>query len=362
MIRKSALFRTQAGMLALIAGCACTLTACAGGSNSASAEGSGCNGQEVSVGITNSASDAPFYVADEQGYFKDAGLKVKFNAFDSAAKMIAPLGAGQLDVGAGAPSAGFYNAVSRDVNMRIVADKGSMPEHYGYMPLMVRKDLVDSGKVKDIADLKGLKVAEPAPATATASTLATILDSAGLAYDDVSHEYIGFGEQPAAFQNGAIDAAMITEPSATIAEQQGAAVRLASPTDYYDNQQLAVLLYSDDFASKDTEAAQCFMDAYVKGARDYDSAFVDGKLTGTAGDEIASIVTKATGLDEELYRKIVPNYVDPNGAVNVESLKKDYDFFEQHKLLEGSADVDKIVDSSFAEKAASTLGDFKANG
>jgi NitT/TauT family transport system substrate-binding protein len=361
MIRKHRFVRRPA--MALLATGGLLLAACGESSSTGeAAAGSGCDGNEVQVGITSSASDAPFYVAEDKGYFKEEGLSVEFVPFDSAAKMIAPLGGGQLDVGAGAPSAGFYNAVARDVNLRIVADKGSMPEHYGYMPLLVRKDLHDSGAITEIADLKGRKVAEPAQATATSSTLATMLASADLGYDDVTHEFIGFGEHAAAFKNGAIDAALTTEPNATAAEQQGFAVRLATPPDYYDNQQLAVVLYGDTFAENEADAGQCFMNAYLKGARDYVSAFDKGKLTGEDGDEIAKIVTGATKLKPELYQQITPNYVDPNGAVNVESLNKDYKFFEKQGFLEDSVQIGDIVDTSFAEAAVAELGEFKPNG
>ncbi len=61
------------------------------------------------------------------------GIDVEFTSFDSAAKMIAPLGTGQLEVGAGSPTAGFYNAVARGLDVRMVADKGSMPPGYGYL-------------------------------------------------------------------------------------------------------------------------------------------------------------------------------------------------------------------------------------
>jgi NitT/TauT family transport system substrate-binding protein len=349
--------------LALLAASGLLLTACGGSSGqTASGTAAGCDGTKVSVGITKSASDAPFYVANQKGYFKEEGLTVDFVPFDSAAKMIPPLGGGQLDVGAGAPSAGFYNAVARDVNLRIVADKGSMPEHYGYMPLMVRKELFDSGKVTKIADLQGLKVAEPAQATATSSTLSTMLASANLKYDDVKHEYIGFPEHAAALGNGAIDASLTTEPSATAAEQQGAAVRLATPPDFYDNQQLAVVLYSDTFAKDKAKAAQCFMNAYLKGARDYISAFDNGKLRAGAGDAIAKIVADASGLDAALYAKTTPNYVDPDGKVNVKSLQKDYDFFDKQGYLEGSVKIDDIVDTSFAKAAVAKLGPFKSSG
>lgn len=359
MTSKHRLIRQPA--IAVLSASGLLLTACGGG-GSEGGEAAGCDGTEVSVGITNSASDAPFYIGQQKGYFKEEGLTVDFIPFDSAAKMIPPMGGGDLDVGAGAPSAGFYNAVARDVDLRIVADKGSMPENYGYMPLLVRKDLYDSGKITSIADLKGHKVAEPAQATATSSTLSTMLASADLSYNDVKHEYIGFAEHPAAFDNGAIDAALTTEPSATIAESQGAAVRLGTPPDHYDNQQLAVLLYSDAFAAEQTEAAQCFMNAYIKSARDYVSAFDEGKLTGEAGDEVSEIVTKATGLEAEVFKKMTPNYIDPDGAVNKDSLAKDFEFFTNEGFLEHPVKLDDIVDTSFAEKATTELGEFKPNG
>ncbi|MEZ7003634.1 ABC transporter substrate-binding protein [Streptomyces sp. AD55] len=353
--------RARTAAAATTASLALLATGCAGGSTEAASGGGACAGQTVRVGVTKSASDAPFYVAEEKGYFEDQGLKVRFLPFDSAAKMIAPLGAGQLDVGAGAPSAGFYNAVARDVKLRIVADKGSMPENHGYMPLMVRKDLYDSG-VKSIRDLKGLKLAEPAQATATSSTAAVMLGEEGLDYDDVKHEYLGFAEHVTAYQNKAIDAGLTTEPSASIAEKQGFAVRLATPPDYYDNQQLAVVLYGDAFAEKNSQVGTCFMTAYLRGARDYTAAMSDGKVTGDGSEEIVRIVSKATGIEPKLYQSLVANYVHPDGNVHVESLRQDYEFFKKRGWMEGKASVDELVDTSFAEAAVKELGPYEKSG
>lgn len=237
-----------------------------------------CEGSSVNVGVTTSASDAPVYIANANGYFEEQGLKVNFETFDSAAKMIAPLGSGDLDVGGGAPSAGFYNAVARDVSLKIVADKGTNNEKHTYMPMMVRKDLVEDGTVSNLEDLEGLTIAEPAQATATASALSSMLESAGLNYDDVEHSYLGFGEHLAGFANEGIDASLTTEPSATLIEEEGVAVRFASPAESYGSQQLAVILYSAAFA-ENTEVGNCFMSAYLQGVRDYVSAFSeDGRL------------------------------------------------------------------------------------
>src|ERR1700744_6143497 len=77
----------------------------------------------IKVGATSTTSDAPIYIADKLGYFSDEGLSVTVSNFRSASDMVAPLGTGELDAGAGSPSAGLYNAVLRGVRIKIVADK-----------------------------------------------------------------------------------------------------------------------------------------------------------------------------------------------------------------------------------------------
>ena len=62
--------------------------------------------------------------------------------------MIAPLGTGELDVGSGALSVGFWNALLRGVKFRIVADRGHAEPGYLYQTVFMRKDLVDGGQFK----------------------------------------------------------------------------------------------------------------------------------------------------------------------------------------------------------------------
>ena len=78
---------------------------------------------KVSVGTTFSMTDLPFFIGQKRGYFRDENLDVNFVNFDSAARMIAPLASGDLDAGAGGPSAALYNAIARNIGMRIVGDK-----------------------------------------------------------------------------------------------------------------------------------------------------------------------------------------------------------------------------------------------
>ena len=314
----------------------------------------------VNVGIANSATDAALFVADKKGYFKAEGLDVNFIAFDSGARMIAPFASGDLDVGAGGPSAGLYNAVARGIDIRIVADKSSTPPGRPINFLLVRKDLVDSGRYKTLADLKGMRIAGAAPGGAATTTLDKLLEKAGLRIADVERIYLGFPQQVIALQNKAVDAALPTEPSASEGVKSGAAVRIIGDDEIYPHHQLAAIFYAGQFIAKKPDAARRFMRAYIRGARDYADAIVDGKLVGAKGEAIIAILTASSQIkDPEIYRAITAANIDPNGRLGIESLKEDLAIFTKEGLIEGKVDIDKVIDTSFAEAAVKELGPYK---
>ena len=102
--------------------------------------------EKVVIGNTQTATDIGLYVADKRGYFREEGIEVQFVNFDSAARMITSMAGGDLQVIAGAASAALYNGIARGLDIRIVADKVSTPPGRTSQTLIVRKDLVESGK------------------------------------------------------------------------------------------------------------------------------------------------------------------------------------------------------------------------
>ncbi len=314
----------------------------------------------VKVGINGVISDAPFFIAATKGYFQEQGLKVDFVRFDAGPQMVAPLGTGDLDVGAGASSAGLFNSGARGLGVKIVADKGSNGDDYSYMPLLIRKDLVD--RVKDYKDLKGLKIGEAGRGGSPGSTLNEALKRGGLTYNDVEHvQNLGYPEQVVALANKAIDGAITAEPSTAKAVELGVAVRF-SGGDLYPRQQVAVLLYGDNFIKKRREVAARFMTAYIKGVRFYNGAIEKGRFAGPNVAEVIDILTKNTNVtDRKLYAAMVPNGCNPDGYVNVASLKKDYAFYVEQKYAQPGTDVDALVDNSFVEQALKALGPYKRN-
>ena len=324
------------------------------------ASGSAIAQTTVRVGITNVSTDVGFFIAHKKGYFRDEGLDVAFTEFNSAAKMIAPLGTGQLDVGGGTVSAGLYNAVARRIDIKVVADKGSIKPGYGFSSLLVRKDHVDGGRYKSYADLKGMKVAIGAPGTGTASALNEALKRGGLRYGDVEVVDLGFPQHAAAFANKAIDASITNEPTTTRAVKSGAAVRVAGNDAFYPDQQTAVVLYSGVFMKRNPEAAHKFLRAYLRAVRDYNDALKGGRIAGPNADEIIAILTEYTAIkDPAIYRAITPSACNPDGQVNVASLSKDLAFFREQGLIEGSVTTEQIVDHSIAEAVVRELGPYK---
>jgi NitT/TauT family transport system substrate-binding protein len=318
------------------------------------------HGQEINVGITSASSDSPFFIADKRGYFKAEGLAVNFVRFDSAAKMMAPLGTGELLVASGATSAALYNAVKRDLRLRIVADKAKNSPHYGFEALMVRKNLFDAGKVKTLADFKGLKVAISAAGNSEDFLVDYALRKAGLTIKDIDPVYLGFPQHIAAYTNGGIDASLTVEPSLASIVKAGQAVRFLGVDEFYPNFETAVVFYSEKFTKERPEDAKKFMRAFLRGARDYNDALNGDRLTAPAAEQVIPILTEYSFIkNPAVYSAMRSHYVDPNGELNVTSLKDVWQFFTDAKLIDGSVTVDQVVDPSFAKWAAESLGPYK---
>src|SRR5215467_799872 len=232
--------------------------------------------QQITVGATSSTSDAPIFIADKKGYFRAEGLEVKVANFRSAADMVAPLGAGQIEAGAGSASAGLYNAVARGIRIKVVADKASSPLGYGGTKILVRRDHVESGRYKRLEDLKGMKFAMNAPGVSNTSTLNTLLRSAGLKYADIDTVDMPLPDHVAALKNKSVDASASVEPGPALALKNGDAVLLKSDDEILPNHQIAVLLYAEEFASTRTDAARRFMRAYIRAVRFYNGALKNG--------------------------------------------------------------------------------------
>src|SRR5713226_3718199 len=311
---------------------------------------------KVSVGTGGSASDAPFYIAYDQGFFKDEDLDVDLIVLDSGAKVIAPLGTGELDVGSGALSVGFWNALVRGIKFRIVADRGHAQPGYLYQTVFMRKDLVDSGRFKSLKDLKGMRMGFAAQGVTSLSLLNEAAKFAGIKFEDVIPVYLSFPQQFAALQNKALDGSFLIEPQATAAVNAGIGVRFMDTNEFYPHQQISVIFYSDKFATQRKEVAEKFMRAWLRGVRAYVDSIKGGKIAGPGADDVVQTMAKSFNMNPALVREMYSQAVDVTGDVNAAGIQKDLDFFLAQGWVTGQAKASDVIDMSFARNASATLG------
>jgi NitT/TauT family transport system substrate-binding protein len=309
----------------------------------------------VRTGAIGSSSDAGIYIALERGYFREQGLDVSLEAIRSATDVLSALATGNLDVAGGGLNAGLYNALQRGVNVRIVADKGSLQPGYGYEALLVRKDLTDNGHYADYADLRGLKIAVNTIPSIDSVLLDRALERGGLGFGDVDVTEISFPDQLAAFGNRAIDASLLIEPFVTRAVEENLATRIVSFDQLAPDQQIAALLYGAQFLQGNPEGPRRFMVAYLQGVRDYNDALTKGR----GKDEVIAILTRNTTIREAtLWQKITPPGLNPNGSASRSSIAQAQDFFAARGQVPEKIDVDQLVDNSYVDYALQQLGPY----
>ena len=315
--------------------------------------------EKVRVGVGGSSSDAPLYLARELGFFNEEGLDVDIINLDSGAKIMAPLGTGELDVGAGALSVGCYNILGRGVKLKIVADRGHTDASTQYQTVFIRKDLVDSGRYKALKDLKGLRMGYAAAGVTSLSLMNEASKAAGIAFDDTTPVYMPFPNMVAAMQNKALDGAFLIEPQETVIERLGIGARMQNTNDFYPNQQISVIFYSEKFAVEKKDTALGFMKGWLRGVRAMSDSIEGGRISPKA-EKTLEILTHNLEMPPDILRSIYMNAVNASGEISRGSVEKDLAFFRAQGWVTDAIDLDKVIDLSFAREANRQLGPYVA--
>lgn len=309
----------------------------------------------VKVGMKQVVSDAGILIGMAKGYYKDLGITIEPVQFNSGQEMINQLASGQLDVAAAVTTSGLMNAMSRDIPVKIVADKGVNVPDKGYYRLVIRKDLVN--EIKDYKDLKGRKIAVVGTASMDEIYLERCLQKGGLTLKDIDEQVIrAFPDMLVALSNKSIDAAMVIEPFVAVGLAKGIIDPWKDPQDYDPDAQIAILVYGMSM-TKRPDVANRFMTAYLKATRDYNDAFF--KNINKA--EIIDILTKYSVVkDAALYEKMYPVGLNPDGYVRTKGVKADLDWYKLNKLLKSpDIKVEDTLDNQYVDFAIKILGKYK---
>lgn len=307
----------------------------------------------VKVGMKQVASDAGILIGMAKGYYKDLGIEIEPIQFSSGQEMINQLAAGQLDVGATVSSSGLFNAMGRDIPVKIVADKGINVPGQGYYRLVIRKDLEET--IKDYGDLKGRKIAVVGTASLDELALDRVLAKGNLGLKDIDLQVIrSFPDMLVSLGNHSIDAAMVIEPFIT----QGVNKELLSPwkdpEEYDPHAQTAILVFGANL-TQNQEIANRFMTAYVKSIRDYNDAFFKDKNK----QAMISLLCKYSVIkDPKLYETMYPTGLNPDGYLKLKGIELDLEWYRQQNLLNSAIELQDAVDQHYVDFANYILGPY----
>jgi NitT/TauT family transport system substrate-binding protein len=298
------------------------------------------------------------YAAIESGIYKQQGIELELVPFDSAALMVAPLSTNQIDVAHGAPSAGLWNAINRGIGMKVISDLGYQPKGRPGFFIIVRKALIDGGKVKTVADFKGLKYSQPAPGISAELEMSLLLKEGGLTLKDLTVVNLGLADATAAMASGAIDIGLFSEPFASQIAVQGTGTLFRGSDDILPNGQTGIVFVSPDFSTK-TDLINRFAMAHVLAARLYNDAFVKN-IAATREQVLTAAIKYFPIKDRAVYDRVKFPGVHPDGKLDLKSLDLQQDYFVQiGTQTGGKVDLTKAVDTRGIDAAVAKLGAYK---
>jgi NitT/TauT family transport system substrate-binding protein len=307
----------------------------------------------VKVGTSTSVGSTGFFIGLERGYYREVGLDVEIVPFEGATEMIAPLASSQIDVTNADAGTTVFNALGRDLPLHFVAEGNRTTPGHSNLAWVIRKDLADSGALRDLADLRGKRISPRARGSLVDMLAHRTLALAGLGPDDVDLQYILSPNVMPAFANGALDAAILGEPLVGAAADQGLGVRWRGMDELFGSFQNTLVMYSPTMTTQRQDVGRRFMAAYVRALRDHIDAFATGKDQ----DAVIAILTKHTAIrDPAVYKKMVLPDFDPNGQMDLQSIREQMDWYVANGFIPNPVALERFVDTSYLDYALGVVG------
>ena len=309
---------------------------------------------KVKLGVVAIAAEAGYFIALDKGYFAEEGLEIELVPFQRGGELIPPLATGELQFGSMTLDGSLFNAAQRDIELKLINSNSLLtPTHYT-AGIIVRQDLIDSGRYKGPADLKGMMIALSSLGSTPQLYVERVLGRVGLSGDDVTFTLLSFPDMVPALANKAVDAAWLVEPLIAVVEAQGTARTVVSSGDAYPGAITMMLVVSPVFAKEQPEAVRRFVVAHLRGQRDYYRAIMKDE---GGKEEIYQILARHTPVkDLSLYARIGMHAVDPNGGMDERILDDYQDFFIKAGTQQRKIDLSRVIDRSYVNAALERLG------
>ena len=301
----------------------------------------------VKIGyIPTDSFAALFLLADR--HLPAAGINVETVRLAGGPEIVSQVATGQLQVGGAGMGAAGFNAVVSGLPVEYVA-----PLHSGYVEdyFVVRKALWGK-EIKRIADLRGRTVALNVRGAAVEWMLDLALRRDGLTIKDVHVKLMPFPDMVPALESGAVDAAILSEPFPTLAEEKGIALRPLTKAPGAKPVPITAIFWNKEWAAANADLANRVMVAYLKAARDL--ALGDG----WQGDKTLDVIVKFAPAKPDVLKKARPHALDANLEMDATVLDSMQKFnaelgYLKYKELQP---VGKLFNFAYRDRAVQELG------
>jgi len=304
------------------------------------------NPLELNVAILPYLSFSPLFIALDEGFFEEQGLRIKVFNFARSPEVVPALAQGRLDVAGSFMSVSLLNAIVRGANIKIVACKSYVdPRGCTCIGLLARRSLVENGELNNLIQLKGRRIAIN-EATIEGYWVEKLLKGVGLSLNDINHGDLPPPTVFAAFEKGSIDLASEAEPWITRSIKAGHAVMWMPMEKVVPNFQFAFLLYGPTLLKKNPEAGNRFMVAYLKALHQLNMGKTSRNL---------EIIAKHTKLDAKLLMEACWPSFHKDGRINTQSVLEFRSWAVEKGYMEQAAAIEKIWSPSFIDHANQVL-------
>ncbi len=305
------------------------------------------------LGLLHTLSPAPFYIAQERGYFRDEGIELTFRFFEAAQTIAAAAVAGDIDVGVTALTGGFFNLAEKGT-LKVIG--GGLHEQRGYQgsAVLVSNQAYDAG-LTSLAKLASHSFAITQYGSSFHYMLGRIAEAEHFDAATVTLRPVQqIANMVAAVGSGQVDATIAIASMAKPLAASGQAHIVGWAGDVVPYQITAVFTTAPMIAQH-ADVLRRFARAYQKGVADYRDAFLrldaQGKpIADATTDAVIPLIEKYvfTG-DPKARDKIIAGvgYYDAGGALDVGDVIAQLDWFRAQGLVKGNADPRSLVDTQF---------------
>lgn len=309
-------------------------------------------GQKVTVGALRFTSHAASFVAYERGYFRDAGLDVEFKFFQAAQPMAVAIASRDADFGVTAISGGLISLAEKGA-AKVIG--GALQEEPGIdgQKILASNAAYDAGLTTP-ADLKGKSFGITTAGSSFHYMGSRIAEAEGFADDITFKPLQKVGAVIGALKSGQIDGWAIVPHIAKALAGAGAVQVIGNVSDYIPDYQVTTVFTSAENAANERAKTEAFLEAFSRGAADFNAALVDQTAGEDAAEEMVKLIHKYVYTDRP-YEKAAPSIrngvmrINAGAALNAASVQDQLDWFKSEGLVKDSVTMETLVDPSYVE-------------